>query len=142
MLWLLARDGEILKKSALIMLLPREQEICWCGRSRYLRRKQVIGVVDVYINYETEEYNKYYTHPISVFQLRDCESKNIKRLLLGSIVNLTLNELLDVLSRQNLLNINTLSVQKSGEQFWCRVDELTSNYWHEQKEKMKEEGQI
>lgn len=89
----------------------------------------------MYINYEIEEYNKYYTHPISVSQLRDCESKNIKRLLLGSIVNLTLNELLDVLSRQNLLNINTLSIQKSGEQFWCVVDELTSNYWHEQKGK-------
>ena len=89
----------------------------------------------MYINYETEEYNKYYTRPISVSQLRDCESKNIKRLVLGSIVNLTLNELLDVLSRQNLLNINTLSIQKSGEQFWCVVDELTSNYWHEQKGK-------
>lgn len=96
----------------------------------------------MYINYETEEYSKYYTHPISISQLRDCESKKIKRLLLGSIVDLTLSELLDILSRQNLLNINTLFIQKSGEQFWCRVDELTSNYWHEQKGKMKEEGQI
>ena len=96
----------------------------------------------MYINCETEEYSKYYTHPMSVSQLRDCESKKIKRLLLGSIIDLTLNELLDVLSRQNLLNINTLSIQKSGEQFWCRVDELTSSYWHEQKGKMKEEGQI
>ena len=91
----------------------------------------------MFMNYETEEYNKYYTRPISVSQLRDCESKNVKRLLLGSIVNLTLSELLDILSRQNLLNINTLSIQKSGEQFWCVVDELTSNYWHEQKGKRK-----
>ena len=96
----------------------------------------------MYLNYETEEYSKYYTHPISVSQLRDCESKNIKRLLLGSIVNLTLNELLDVLSRQNLLNINTLSIQKSGEQFWCVVDKLTSDYWHEQKRKMPGTGEI
>ena len=96
----------------------------------------------MYINCETEGYNKYYTRPISISQLRDCESRNIKRLLLGSIVNLTLNELLDVLSRQNLLNINTLSIQKSGEQFWCVVDKLTSDYWHKQKRKMKEEGQI
>jgi hypothetical protein len=78
-------------------------------------QQQVIGVANMYINYETEEYSKYYTHPIGISQLIECESKNIKRLLLGSIVDLTLNELLDVLSRQNLLNINTLSIQKSGE---------------------------
>jgi hypothetical protein len=32
-----------------------------------------------------------------------------------------------------MLNINTLLIQKSGEQFWCVVDEQTYNYWREQK---------
>lgn len=85
------------------------------------------------MKFDTEDCNKYYTQPISVKQLRDEESKKIRRLLLGSIVNLSLIELLGVLSRQNMLNINTLLIQKSGEQFWCVVDEQTYNYWREQK---------
>ena len=85
------------------------------------------------MNFDTEDYNKNCTQIINIKQLRDEESKKIRRLLLGSIVNFSLIELLEVLSRQNMLNINTLSIQKSGEQFWCVVDELTYKYWQEQK---------
>lgn len=90
------------------------------------------------MNFDTEDYNKYCTQIINIKQLRDEESKKIRRLLLGSIVNFSLIELLEVLSRQNMLNINTLSIQKSGEQFWCVVDELTYKYWQEQKLKFNE----
>ena len=90
------------------------------------------------MNFNTEDYNKYCTQIINIRQLRDEESKKIRRLLLGSIVNFSLIELLEVLSRQNMLNINTLSIQKSGEQFWCVVDELTYKYWQEQKLKFDE----
>ena len=90
------------------------------------------------MNFDTEYYNKNCTQIINIKQLRDEESKKIRRLLLGSIVNFSLIELLEVLSRQNMLNINTLSIQKSGEQFWCVVDELTYKYWQEQKLKFDE----
>lgn len=90
------------------------------------------------MNFDTEDSNKYCTQIINIRQLRDEESKKIQRLLLGSIVNFSLIELLEVLSRQNMLNINTLSIQKSGEQFWCVVDELTYKYWQEQKLKFNE----
>lgn len=90
------------------------------------------------MNFDTEDYNKNCTQIINIKQLRDEESKKIRRLLLGSIVNFSLIELLEVLSRQNMLNINTLSIQKSGEQFWCVVDELTYKYWQEQKLKFNE----
>lgn len=90
------------------------------------------------MNFDTEDYNKNCTQIINIKQLRDKESKKIRRLLLGSIVNFSLIELLEVLSRQNMLNINTLSIQKSGEQFWCVVDELTYKYWQEQKLKFDE----
>lgn len=90
------------------------------------------------MNFDTEDYNKYCTQIINIKQLRDEESKKIRRLLLGSIVNFSLIELLEVLSRQNMLNIDTLSIQKSGEQFWCVVDELTYKYWQEQKLKFNE----
>lgn len=90
------------------------------------------------MNFDTEDYNKNCTQIINIKQLRDEESKKIRRLLLGSIVNFSLIELLEVLSRQNMLNINTLSIQKSGEQFWCIVDELTYKYWQEQKLKFNE----
>ena len=90
------------------------------------------------MNFDTEDYNKYCTQIINIKQLRDEESKKIRRLLFGSIVNFSLIELLEVLSRQNMLNINTLSIQKSGEQFWCVVDELTYKYWQEQKLKFDE----
>lgn len=90
------------------------------------------------MNFDTEDYNKNCTQIINIKQLRDKESKKIRRLLLGSIVNFSLIELLEVLSRQNMLNINTLSIQKSGEQFWCVVDELTYKYWQEQKLKFNE----
>ena len=90
------------------------------------------------MNFDTEDYNKNCTQIINIKQLRDEESKKIRRLLLGSIVNFSLIELLEVLSRQNMLNINTLSIQKSGEQFWCVVDELTYKYWQEQKLKFDE----
>lgn len=90
------------------------------------------------MNFDTEDYNKNCTQIINIKQLRDEESKKILRLLLGSIVNFSLIELLEVLSRQNMLNINTLSIQKSGEQFWCIVDELTYKYWQEQKLKFNE----
>ena len=90
------------------------------------------------MNFDAEDYNKYCTQIINIKQLRDEESKKIRRLLLGSIVNFSLIELLDVLSRQNMLNINILSIQKSGEQFWCVVDELTYKYWQEQKLKFNE----
>ena len=90
------------------------------------------------MNFDTEDYSNYCTQIINVKQLRDEESKKIRRLLLGSVVNFSLIELLEVLSRQNMLNINTLSIQKSGEQFWCVVDELTYKYWQEQKLKFNE----
>ena len=90
------------------------------------------------MNFDTEDYNKNCTQIINIKQLRDEESKKIRRLLLGSIVNFSLIELLEVLSRQNMLNINTLSIQKSREQFWCVVDELTYKYWQEQKLKFDE----
>ena len=90
------------------------------------------------MNFDTEDYNKNYIQPINVEQLRDEESKKVRRLLLGSIVNLSLTELLEVLSRQNMLNINTLLIQKSGEQFWCVVDEQTYKYWQEQKLKFRD----
>ena len=90
------------------------------------------------MNFDTEDYNKNCTQIINIKQLRDEESKKIRRLLLGSIVNFSLIELLEVLSRQNILNINTLSIQKSGEQFWCVVDEPTYKYWQEQKLKFNE----
>ena len=90
------------------------------------------------MNFDTEDYNKNCTQIINIKQLRDEESKKIRRLLLGSIVNFSLIELLEVLSKQNMLNINTLSIQKSGEQFWCVVDELTYKYWQEQKLKFNE----
>ena len=90
------------------------------------------------MNFDTEDCNKNCTQIINIKQLRDEESKKIRRLLLGSIVNFSLIELLEVLSRQNMLNINTLSIQKSGEQFWCVVDELTYKYWQEQKLKFNE----
>ena len=90
------------------------------------------------MNFDIEDYNKNCTQIINIKQLRDDESKKIRRLLLGSIVNFSLIELLEVLSRQNMLNINTLSIQKSGEQFWCVVDELTYKYWQEQKLKFDE----
>ena len=90
------------------------------------------------MNFDTEDYNKNCTQIINIKQLRDEKSKKIRRLLLGSIVNFSLIELLEVLSRQNMLNINTLSIQKSGEQFWCVVDELTYKYWQEQKLKFDE----
>lgn len=87
------------------------------------------------MNFDTEDCDKNYIQPINIKQLRDEESKKVRRLLLGSIVNLSLTELLEVLSRQNMLNINTLLIQKSGEQFWCVVDEQTYKYWREQKAK-------
>ena len=57
------------------------------------------------------------------------ESFIIRRLALGFLTSVTLVELIDILSRQNYLNFNTLSVQKSGDIFWCQVDEPTVEYW-------------
>jgi hypothetical protein len=65
-----------------------------------------------------------------------------KEMMCGGVGEFDRLQLQEIFQRQNELNINTIFVQKSGERFWCRVDELTSNYWHEQKGEMKEEGQI
>ena len=83
------------------------------------------------------EYKENFIKPMSIYELQE-QPKYIKRLVFGAITVLTLPQILDVLSRQHSLNINTLSIQKSGEKFWGTVDRPTFEYWHKQKVNMKE----
>ena len=58
------------------------------------------------------------------------ENKNFKVMMLGGYGKFTKYELWIILCNQNELGINTLYVQKYvGEEFVCKVDELTvKNY--------------
>ena len=66
--------------------------------------------------------NKRYIAP----ELRVCEEKDeIDLLLEGKIISLDFEELQDIISNINRLNINTLLVQKSGWLYYVKVDDKT-----------------
>lgn len=49
----------------------------------------------------------------------------VERLLKGEIIKVDEEELKDILRKMTKLNINTLSIQKSGWLYYIKVDELT-----------------
>ena len=57
-------------------------------------------------------------------------SPDFKEMMCGGVGEFDEIQLQAIFQRQNELNINTISVQKSGSLFLCRVDEKTVNNYN------------
>ena len=57
-------------------------------------------------------------------------SPDFKEMMCGGVGEFDEIQLQAIFQRQNELNINTISVQKSGSLFFCRVDEKTVNNYN------------